>query len=326
MTQHSHRNQCHVDHTTTNRSFLKTSESNIKQKKVRRAMNNPNVAPLDRSFPFVRSEPDPDEAMGAVTYALLAESPDKIENWTKKCPRIEPNVTQVLSLASVNNEYVDKSLVWKWPWDLNLLAIEKVEGRGRVSFEHVVKPRTEISLTYFGNVLIAKLVSITNVAEAKEKHPILMRPTAESELEDMIQLDDTYTLEEVVAGYKTTKLDNIHFKNFLEEETERLLDDNGFVFSDDGESYSVFCMYCECTPCVWTFNEQMIIDYDKATHDEETAQNTRRHAVYRQMALYINGGPSGSGNRLKLPICVLTGVRNLFPDPDAKYTGHRDLE
>jgi hypothetical protein len=210
--------------------------------------------------------------------------------------------------------------------DLNLLAIEKVEGRGRVSFEHVVKPRTEISLTYFGNVLVAKLVSITDVVEAKEKHPILMRPTAESELEDMIQLDDTYTLEEVVAGYKTTKLVNIHFKNFLEEETERLLDDNGFVFSDDGESYSVFCMYCECTPCVWTFNEQMIIDYDKATHDEETAQNTRRHAVYRQMALYINGGPSGSGNRLKLPICVLTGVRNLFPDPDAKYTGHRDLE
>jgi hypothetical protein len=27
-----------------------------------------------------------------------------------------------------------------------------------------------------------------------------------------------------------------------------------------------------------------------------------------------------------LQTCVLTGVRNLFPDPDAKYTGHRKLE
>jgi hypothetical protein len=29
---------------------------------------------------------------------------------------------------------------------------------------------------------------------------------------------------------------------------------------------------------------------------------------------------------LKLPTCVLTGVHNLFPYPDAKYTGHRELE
>jgi hypothetical protein len=39
--------------------------------------------------------------------------------------------------------------------------------------------------------MIAKLVTITNVAEAKEKLPILMSPTAELELEDMILLDDT---------------------------------------------------------------------------------------------------------------------------------------
>jgi hypothetical protein len=64
-----------------------------------------------------------------------------------------------------------------------------------------------------------------------------------------------------------------------------------------------------------------MIDYDKATHDEDMAQNTHRHAIYWQLALYINGGPTGHVNRLKLPTCVLTGIRNLFPDPDAKYTG-----
>jgi hypothetical protein len=77
---------------------------------------------------------------------------------------------------------------------------------------------------------------------------------------------------------------------------------------------------------MWAFNEKVMIDYNEATHDENTAQSTRHHVMYRQLALYINGGPTGRGNRLKLQTCVLTGVRNLFPDPDAKYTGHRKLE
>jgi hypothetical protein len=43
-----------------------------------------------------------------------------------------------------------------WAPDLKLLAIEKIEGRGRVSFEHVNRPHFEIGLTYFGNVLVGK--------------------------------------------------------------------------------------------------------------------------------------------------------------------------
>jgi hypothetical protein len=148
-----------------------------------------------------------------VTYLLLAESPDKIENWIKKFARIEPNVTRVLSLANVNNKYVKKSVVCKWPPALELLAIEKVEGRGRVSFEHVVKPRTEIGLTHFGNVMIAKMVSITNIAEAKQKHPILMRRTVELEANDFIPLDDAYTPEEVIVGYASNQLENLHLQN-----------------------------------------------------------------------------------------------------------------
>jgi hypothetical protein len=38
--------------------------------------------------------------------------------------------------------------------------------------------------------MVEKMVSITNVAEAEEKHPILMRLAVESELDAMIPLDD----------------------------------------------------------------------------------------------------------------------------------------
>jgi hypothetical protein len=47
---------------------------------------------------------------------------------------------------------------------------------------------------------------------------------------------------------------------------------------------------------------------------------------YCQLVLYINGGPTGHGNRLKLPTCVLTGIQKLFPDPHEKYTDHHKLE
>jgi hypothetical protein len=43
------------------------------------------------------------------------------------------------------------------------------------------------------------------------------------------------------------------------------------------------------------------------------------------MALIINDGPTGR-DRVKLPICVLAGVWELFSNPEAVYTGHREKE
>jgi hypothetical protein len=59
----------------------------------------------------------------------------------------------------VNGEYSKKRVSFKWEPDLNLLAIEKIKGRGRVSFEHVKRPRFEIGLTFFGHVLMSLQLS-----------------------------------------------------------------------------------------------------------------------------------------------------------------------
>jgi hypothetical protein len=112
----------------------------------------------------------------------------------------------------------------------------------------------------------------------------------------------------------------------MEEQMERLLDDNGYTFADDGSSYSRRCSQCQEVPCVWEHNQQAMIEFDRAKSKDDEDPNRRRFALYRQMALIINGGPSGRGNRLKLPPCVLFGVRALFPDPESVYTGHRELE
>jgi hypothetical protein len=68
-----------------------------------------------------------------------------------------------------------------------------------------------------------------------------------------------------------------------------------------------------------------MIDFDEAEyHNKDTKPNKCHHTLYQQMTLIINDGPTGHGNRLKLPTCVLSGVRGLFPDPESNYTGHRE--
>ena len=46
--------------------------------------------------------------------------------------------------------------------------------------------------------------------------------------------------------------------------------------------------------------------------------------MFRQMALLINGGPMGKGERMQHAECVLSGVRALFPAEDGVYMGHMD--
>jgi hypothetical protein len=58
---------------------------------------------------------------------------------------------------------------------------------------------------------------------------------------------------------------------------------------------------------------------------EDTANNGCRRMLYRQMAIRTNGDELlGKGNRVQLPECVLSGVRELFPSDDGEYMGHRD--
>ena len=86
------------------------------------------------------------------------------------------------------------------------------------------------------------------------------------------------------------------------------------------------CCDCGDVPCVWETHVDSMVLFSDAQNEEEATPKERRHSLYRQMALIINDGPSGHGNRVRLPNCVLTGVRELYPDPGAVYTGHREKD
>jgi hypothetical protein len=151
-----------------------------------------------------------------------------------------------------------------------------------------------------------------------------MKPTIQSELAKWIPFDDTYKKEEVVAGYENTQPENIHRQLILEEELEWMLDNNSFIFSNDQKCFHIWCTHCQHVPCAWDIKERSMINFHKVQHEEDTKPNRYQHALCLQMTLIINDGPTGCGNRVKLPTCVLSGVRGLFSDPESIYTGHHE--
>jgi hypothetical protein len=63
-------------------------------------------------------------------------------------------------------------------------------------------------------------------------------------------------------------------------------------------------------------------DENKHGHTFTINNKTRRKLAYRHMFRVVNGGPGQKGVRRRLPECVETGVRALFPDEE--YMGFKE--
>jgi hypothetical protein len=90
------------------------------------------------------------------------------------------------------------------------------------------------------------------------------------------------------------------------------------------------CPFCQNCPC-WLEQglydslvvlEQSIRDGD---HDNKVTNKEVRYQLYRHATAYIHGF-LGKGNRIKLPRCVETDIRDLAPEPAQAYEGFREAE
>ena len=94
-----------------------------------------------------------------------------------------------------------------------------------------------------------------------------------------------------------------------------------------------FCPHCEQFRCVWEFLGRDVIPKAKARIESDygvpfgqeggVSNNIKRKIAYR---IYTNQvyGVLGVGTVVKLPMCVLIGVRKEWPDPNGQYLAHKN--
>jgi hypothetical protein len=89
-----------------------------------------------------------------------------------------------------------------------------------------------------------------------------------------------------------------------------------------------YCPFCDEEPCVWVRCGDDILEFDRINHievadEDRPAPNDCRKSLYRQVIGMI-WGSLGSGNRRKVPRCVLTEIQGLHPSLNGNYMGHHD--
>ena len=88
------------------------------------------------------------------------------------------------------------------------------------------------------------------------------------------------------------------------------------------------CFHCELAPCIWSVHSAQMVEYAEVVLVVDPTDNARelsskRKALYRQMSHLLNGH-LGRGNRKPHTECVKQGIRDIFPDPNGQFMGHRD--
>jgi hypothetical protein len=89
---------------------------------------------------------------------------------------------------------------------------------------------------------------------------------------------------------------------------------------EDGEK----CDSCWADPCRWKANKETIIQSTEVILGgrDDVANKNRRYFAYRQAAYVWCEGPPHE--RVRLPNCMVNGIRELWPEEDGKYVGHKD--
>jgi hypothetical protein len=116
--------------------------------------------------------------------------------------------------------------------------------------------------------------------------------------------------DENMALVVPTNIETTHHNDTKEEEAKG---------KEDEIDVTMLCELCLDDPCiVWITKKEEMLDYNDNKHDhllvsDYPLHNVHHKKIYRQMALYINLGPSGRGVWIELPKCIVDGCRECFP-------------
>jgi hypothetical protein len=136
----------------------------------------------------------------------------------------------------------------------------------------------------------------------------------------------------ICNGFTPTQSINKHLKRIMQQEITRIREEHQQSTSTmtTEEDKKGTCTYCNSLPCVWASNKEAMLQFIDAeehgllTGDDIPLSNQHRKGMYRQMALLLNGGPTGKGAGSEFPICVVNSVPEMFPESNKIYMGRME--
>ena len=82
------------------------------------------------------------------------------------------------------------------------------------------------------------------------------------------------------------------------------------------------CQRCGCDPCMMRTVHEEFLRGEAEMLDSSLDPNEARKRLYRLYTRAVHR-PLGRGIRKVAPDCVAELIRELFPDPDGNYMGHK---
>ena len=94
---------------------------------------------------------------------------------------------------------------------------------------------------------------------------------------------------------------------------------------EEDHTSSTVCLYCGDKPCFWiSYKDEMISSTMTKVDNYLKPNSFFRKRAYQTYVLF-KYGRLGKGNRVRVPLCVLEGVRSVWPETDSNnYMGHKD--
>jgi hypothetical protein len=256
--------------------------------------------------------------MSGVSMHVLETEPNVKKSIVKQYPD-----GRTLSLLVVDEKLVEKSLTFRWDWDLNLVS-EEEKKRKSINFKCWANGGLEVQLTYFGDYLIGKMFTLDFALVTSKK-------LVAEDWQDEVANDIAFPMVNIKrltmeVGFSIVERDNPFMENLMNEAVVDILsnpenyDKKKKEDHDDKMSAMMgndrSCDLCGDYPCVWIVQRAVVVANDENEHGHtyNIENKTRRKVGYRHMFRVVNGGPGEKGVRKRIPECVETGVRALFPD------------
>ena len=245
-----------------------------------------------------------------VSEVVLEWEPRVIKSVTKRYPD-----GRILTLLIDNDDCVEKSLSYKWKWNMIRLKEEAVSGAS-INFEEWEEGGISVSLTYFGTYLVGKTWTVD-----------LQHPSCEYMRFKMWQVEidndvdfpriDLKTVH-VKPGYTSTEKDNPDLARLMKDDIMKMIEKYDYIVHEENSKETIFkapCEFCGDTPCIFLVYQDSMVENDAVEHGRKfgIGNATRQTVAYQFYASNWLKGPCPAGLEDPLPQCIVTGVREIFP-------------